>query len=267
MNRHRLFASFALASTFLAGCIAQDDGAGSQGSATRVEPNGTDAPSRVVVNAPDTAATLPPTTVNVGNGTAVTMKLGETSPPLPVGGTIVRLTTANGTPLVYSGWRAVTLAANQTMTITTALLGVDAKSGPPTVGLGVGTSNIGSQAAGLSVTKDADGSQRVPMFEGNFEINYGVGSADGVPVTLTSGGTQVVKLSDYAQRRVARLVSPTMELPPARCANGQYPGMPQTWILVTNPQPQGYSSTGGNESFDLTQVPQLEVGLSPSHAS
>jgi hypothetical protein len=274
MFRHRWLATATLVSSFAAACSVGEESVDDQGAATRVSPNGTDTPGKLLVLTPAGATGVVESKVTL-NDRSGSWKLGELIDGLSVGAKVVTLNTAdnNGVLTYFNQWENVDIRAGQTTTLTTALLGVKVAGGPRTYGIDYASTRDSStnwietprtsrdlyvgQISGNGigeVWKTSDGSQLVPVHEGDYRVSFGF--YDGVPVSLRAGETKVVSLTDFAQRRVARLKVPAPELPPVQCPNTGY-----DWILSSRPSPN--SSPSDLASLSLAAGAELDIGTAP----
>jgi hypothetical protein len=201
----------------LVGCSANVSDEGIDEGATVIEPSGNDTPGKLLVTIPSGPAEA--TKVRWGNETEAP---GTPIGPVPVGAQ--DFTLQSGTVSVRA---RANIKAGQTTTLHGALVAVDAISGPRTLGLMKDPTNWAISVAtieapnaahgGGAVAPTSNGASGFALLEGSYEVNFGVGGVDGVPVVLAAGDTKKVTLTDTTQRRVARIQAPTRDMPEANC--------------------------------------------------
>ena len=237
-------------------CTSGDDGASSRSDDQTVHPSGNDLPGKLVVTAPSAPGfEIEKTTFRMNNMDPVDLR--QELGPVPVGAQTVRMDT-QGQFAAFSSSATATILSSQMTTVTTGLLGVKATGGPRTLGLaqlptnwGIHLANEGSGSGFLNAT--SDGSRLLPLFEGRYEVNYGLDAIDGVPVTMISGAMQVIAAYDTANRRVTRLKAPARDLPDAECGNGGH-----KWILSV-------ANSSAFQEVTVESGDELDVGISPRH--
>ncbi len=238
----------------LAGCSSSTDAETDVDEGeTRIEPNGSDSPGKLSVTLPSGAAEA---TTFMWRTTK--KPVGQVIDSLPVGEQDFTLASGG---LNTRG--RVTIAAGQTTTVQAALVAIDAVAGPRTLGLAKDPTGYAIQVNALepaltrgsvgSVSPTSNGSSGVALLAGNYEVNFGVGGYDGVPVKVAAGATTKAVLTDTSQRRVVRIKAPVREMPTASCGGG-------------DPNLYRIAIPGSNSSVEaaMADSAELDVGAAPS---
>jgi hypothetical protein len=238
----------------LIGCSASVSDEGTDEGATVIEPSGTDSPGKLLVTIPSGPAEA--TSFTWSNKTEAA---GTPIGPVPVGDQEFTLHSAPVTVRARAN-----IKAGQTTTVQAALVAVDAMSGPRTLGLAndptswpinvsalEGPSSRGSLG---TLARTSTGASGFALLEGSYEVNFGVGGVDGVPVVLAAGDTKKVTLTDTTKRRVARIQAPTRDMPEAAC--GGLDG--KSYRILVSGNSSDYADAA------MPDGSELDVGVAPS---
>lgn len=228
----------------------EDTSSGENEGATVINPTGNDAPAQLVVTVPAGAHAE---ASKVGFASK-TVDLGQALGPIPLGQQTFTLSTQ--TPLYQSSITSTAVfTAGKTTTVAAAALLPKAVGGPRTMGLEKDFTDWRIRIGQGVLDRSADGTKGIPILAGTYEINFGIGAIDGVPVTVAAGETKSVVLTDMSARRVTRIQAPaSRDRPSTACGN--------------NGTTYNISTTGAGQNMakvDLAPGEAIDVGVSPHY--